>query len=464
MSPEQALGRTVDVRSDIYSSGVVMYELLTGRLPFVGGSVAETLYRIVHSQPEPIVRLNPRVPPLLERIVMKALDKQVEQRYQHAREELADLRNVTPAIETTRPRTAAAKRTSQSIDSLAVLPLQAMTAAAAMDYLADGITTARTSGAISSSTPAPTCWRSRKNSSTPSPKAVECFEQAIAADDRYALAYAGLADCFTLLTTARYVDTLEPASMRRARSAAERAIALDGQLADAHCALGFVRFRVDWDWPGAQASFERACERNPGHATTHHRYALLLSALGRHDDALREIQRARELDPLSLIMRSAHGRILHFARRYLEAVDHCRQTIELATRSVPRISTWLWCSPIWGGTTNRSQNWTSTSIRTAGAASCSACWETSWPELDASSSPTRCSQSCASASPMVWRPVRIPPTYSPRSGNWARPWNCSRWRARKRAGLAVYFKVEPLLDPVRTHPRFSAMLRRLRFE
>ena len=91
MSPEQAVGRTVDVRSDIFSSGVVMYELLTGRLPFAGGSVAETLYRIVHSQPEPIAGLNPRVPPLLERIVMKALDKQVEQRYQHAREVLADL-------------------------------------------------------------------------------------------------------------------------------------------------------------------------------------------------------------------------------------------------------------------------------------------------------------------------------------------------------------------------------------
>ena len=120
--------------------GRVMYELLTGRLPFAGGSVAETLYRIVHSQPEPIAGLNPRVPPLLERIVMKALDKQVEQRYQHAREVLADLRSVTPAIETTRPRTAAAKRTSKSIDSLAVLPLQAMTAAADMDYLADGIT------------------------------------------------------------------------------------------------------------------------------------------------------------------------------------------------------------------------------------------------------------------------------------------------------------------------------------
>lgn len=574
MSPEQALGRTVDVRSDIFSSGVVLYELLTGRLPFAGGSVAETLYRIVHSQPDPIAALNPRVPPLLERIVMKALDKQVEQRYQHAREVLIDLRNVTPATEATRPRTAAAKRTSKVIDSLAVLPLQAMTAAAEMDYLADGITESLIN-ALSQIPRLKVLARStvfRYKASTLDPqaigqalgvravlsgrlqmiggrvltrvelldtadgtniwgdqfqhastdvlaleeslveaiaeqlrvrltrdehrrlrkrhtenaeaydaymrgrfqlakrtaegfsKAVECFEQAIAADDRYALAYAGLADCFTLLTTARYVDTLEPASMRRARIAAERAIALDGQLADAHCALGFVRFRVDWDWPGAQASFERACELNPGHATTRHRYALLLSALGRHDDALREIQRARELDPLSLIMRSAHGRILHFARRYVDAVDHYRQTIELDDSFRPahfdlgmvladlgrydeaiaeldkhidqdgRRSVMLGVLGNILARAGRVERATALLV-----------------ELR-----RRLAEGLATSADPAYILAAL--------GNLDEAMELFEAACEQRAGLAVYFKVEPLLDPVRTHPRFPAMLRRLRLD
>ena len=96
MSPEQSLGRTVDARSDIFSAGVMLYELLTGRLPFSGASAAETLYRIVHGQPDSISRLNHLVSPGLERIVAKMLEKQVEHRYQAARDVLGDLRNLNP--------------------------------------------------------------------------------------------------------------------------------------------------------------------------------------------------------------------------------------------------------------------------------------------------------------------------------------------------------------------------------
>ena len=574
MSPEQALGRTVDVRSDIFSSGVVMYELLTGRLPFAGGSVAETLYRIVHSQPEPIARLNPRVPPLLERIVMKALDKQVEQRYQHAQEVLADLRNVTPAIETIRPRSAAAKRTSKSIDSLAVLPLQAMTVAADMDYLADGITESLIN-ALSQIPKLKVLARStvfRYKASTLDPqaigqalgvravlsgrlqtiggrvltrvelldtvdgthiwgdqfqhesidvlaleeklvdaiagqlrvrltreehrrlrkrhtenaaayeaymrgrfqlakrtadgfsKAVECFEQAIAADDRYALAYAGLADCFTLLTTARYVDALEPASLRRARHAAERAIALDDQLAEAHSAMGFVRFRVDWDWPRAQASFERACELNPGHAAAHHRYALLLSALGRHDEAIGEIQRACELDPLSLIMRSAHGRVLHFARRYGEAVGHYRQAIELDESFRPaHFDMGMVLADL--GRYDESIATLEKYIAPDGRRSVMLGVLGNILARAGRVEPARALLAELRQRLAVGLATSADPAYVLAAlGELDEAMQLFEEACEKRAGLAVYFKVEPLLDPIRSHPRFSAMLRRLRLE
>jgi tetratricopeptide (TPR) repeat protein len=295
-------------------------------------------------------------------------------------------------------------------------------------------------------------------------KAIECFEQAIAADDSYALAHAGLADCFTLLTTARYVDTLDPASMRRARSAAERAIALDSQLAEAHSALGFVRFRVDWDWPGAQASFERACELNPGHAAVHHRYALLLSALGRHDDALREIQRARELDPLSLIMRSAHGRILHFARRYHEAVDHFRQAIELDDSFRPaHFDLGMVLADL--GRYDESIAELDKYIDQDGRRSVMLgvlgnVLARAGRVERASALLTELRQRLAGGLATSADPAYVLAAL----GEQDEAMELFEAACEQRAGLAVYFKVEPLLDPVRTHPRFPAMLRRLRLE
>src|SRR6185436_9560075 len=94
MSPEQALGKAADPRSDIFSLGVVLYQLVTARLPFAGATQAETLVRIASAQPEPMARFNYELPLELERIIRKCLEKEPVRRYQSAAELLVDLRNL----------------------------------------------------------------------------------------------------------------------------------------------------------------------------------------------------------------------------------------------------------------------------------------------------------------------------------------------------------------------------------
>ena len=99
MSPEQALGKDVDHRTDIFSMGVVLYELTTGQLPFIGSNLGEVVYKIVHDQPPAIARLNYDVPQELERITLKCLQKSPDRRYQAAREMMVDLENLARELE-----------------------------------------------------------------------------------------------------------------------------------------------------------------------------------------------------------------------------------------------------------------------------------------------------------------------------------------------------------------------------
>lgn len=159
-------------------------------------------------------------------------------------------------------------------------------------------------------------------------KSVEYFEQAIAIDTNYALAYAGLADAYNLLGTWGGVPPRQVTP--RAKAMALRAIEIDEAIAEAHTPLGGAKAMYDWDWPGAEMEFKRAIELSPGYATAHHAYAMAcLLPLGRFDDALAEIKRAQELDPVSLFINASAGMVLNYAGRYDEAIEQFKKVLEL---------------------------------------------------------------------------------------------------------------------------------------
>ena len=158
-------------------------------------------------------------------------------------------------------------------------------------------------------------------------RAIDYFNQAIAKDPGYALAYAGLADTYIVIPNYSDVTTQEAAI--KGRAAALKALEIDDSLAEAHTSLGGIKSDFEWDFTGAENEFKKALTLNPNYATAHHWYAQLLSPRGRHDEAIAEIKRAQSLDPLSLIINAVVGDTYIKARQYDQAIDQLKKTIEM---------------------------------------------------------------------------------------------------------------------------------------
>jgi len=159
-------------------------------------------------------------------------------------------------------------------------------------------------------------------------KSIDYFQQAIAADPNYALAYAGVADGYVLLPG--YTAGTPRDCYPKAMATAKKALELDDTLAEAHTTLAMAIWYYDFDFAQANREFQRAIELNPNYATAHQQYGNnTLSALGRFDDAIAEGKRAVELDPLSLVINSDLGVNYFYARRYDEAIAQLRKTLEL---------------------------------------------------------------------------------------------------------------------------------------
>ena len=160
------------------------------------------------------------------------------------------------------------------------------------------------------------------------PKSIEAYEQAIQKDPKYALAYAGLASGYALLSQVPYDDVRPSEAKPKARQAAERALQLDANLAEAHAVLANVAFSYEWDFKAAEQEFQRAFALEPNNVTAHQWYAHFCMARNRMAQAREENARTLDLDPVSPLFNTVRAEILYHERQYDAAIAQAQHTIE----------------------------------------------------------------------------------------------------------------------------------------
>jgi len=456
MSPEQIRGEKLDERTDIWSLGVVLHEMVNGSRPFIGSDSSEILEAIV-SKPARPADSDPRV----AQIISRCLKKDRSERYLSAKEVYEDLVEVSidPSQEKGRwPWMIAGftvllvalfgywyfqKRTAnvppKAIESIAVLPFSYGNNTSDREYIADGITeslisrisriknltvkgrssvvyykggqidpkqvgrdldvqalligninesdntltlnldlidtstgekmwseryarpasdvirlqndialevTKRLRGSLSSPEEQRLVKSYTNNSQADADymlgryfwnkrtgpdmaKSIDYFQAAVELDPNFALAYAGMADSYVLLPS--YEGTLPPEeAFPKAKAAAQKALELDESLSEAHTALSYALFNYDWNFAESEKHSSRAIALNPNYATAYHWYGNAnLLAYGRFDESIEVMKRARELDPLSLIINADLGTSYCYALRLDEAIEQFNKTLEL---------------------------------------------------------------------------------------------------------------------------------------
>ena len=287
-------------------------------------------------------------------------------------------------------------------------------------------------------------------------RAIALFERAIAKRPRYAKAYAGLADCYALTGTWGFEPPV--AVIPKAKEAALTALEIDGTLAAPHTTLALVHEFYDRDWPAAEARFRRAIELDPNYVTAHHWYAEHLGFRGRFDEALAEMERARQLDPLSLIVATDRGAILYFAKRYDEAIDQFAAVLARQPM-LGRARLILACYALRGRTEEALANiaeWRKLEHYP---------WQPAWETYVYGRAGRRAEAERAfrEIEPAIGEifldPTLLYATAHLGLGENDRALTWLETACRERANAIIGLKVDPIFDPLRSDPRFAELLR-----
>ncbi len=317
MSPEQAKGERVDERTDIFSFGTLVYEMIAGRTPFAGSSIPETLSNLITAEPQPFARLAEGVPDELQRIVATMLRKNKDERYQTMKDVLTDLRGLREH------RVGRSKRAKTGLSVLALL-VTIFVGVGRWQYLGQ-----EKAAAVEQLHFKADFYLNRLTDDE-AKKGIQYFNQAIALDPNSAPAYAGLSGAWIFLSDL-YIPPRE--TMPKAKTAALNALQRDEIFASAHISLGIIKMRYEWDWIGAEHEFKQAIALDPKDDVAHLIYGWYLIAVGRFDEAQAEMKQAVELNPLEAINLLGLGHSFYFAHQSEQSIEQYRRAIGVEPKS-----------------------------------------------------------------------------------------------------------------------------------
>jgi len=290
-------------------------------------------------------------------------------------------------------------------------------------------------------------------------KGISYFNEAVEKDPSYALAYVGLADSYSLLSD--YGGLPPKEAYPQAEKAAMQALALDERLAEAHAALGLIKTSYEWDWPGAEQEYRRAIELNPNYETAHQWYAEYLSGLGRHQEAITEIRRAKEINPVSLIINAVEVSVFYIARDYDQAISQGQKALEMDPHFAELYGYLRRCyeqkgmykEAIAALQTRRKlagldADETATLREAAAATSARVYWQ------------RRLEQQVEDSKRELSNAVDIAEIFA-QLGEKDKAFKSLEKAYAERSVMMMYLKVLPNLDPLRTDPRYADLLRRV---